>query len=91
MRVRVYLTTNGDCNRFCETVRGFGGKGELVSENGKYRVSAASLMGCLMASAEWGDVIYFESDEDRWTELEEWIADTADDAANIHADNPFDI
>lgn len=83
MRVRIYLETNGDCNRFCETVRGFGGKGELVNESGRYRVSA-SLMGCLMASAEWGGVIYFESNEDRYSELEEWIAVEANDAANIH-------
>jgi phosphotransferase system HPr-like phosphotransfer protein len=84
MRVRIYLDTNSACNRFCETVRGFGGKGELVNESGRYRVSAASLMGCLMASAEWGGVIYFESEEDRYTELEEWIADTADDNISIH-------
>ena len=84
MRVRIYLDTNTSCNRFCETVRSFGGAGELVNEDGRYRVSAASLMGCLMASAEWGGVIYFESKEDRYTELAEWIADTADDAVNIH-------
>lgn len=84
MRVRIYLDTNSACNRFCETVRGFGGKGELVNESGRYRVSAASLMGCLMASAEWGGVIYFESNEDRYSELEEWIANTADDNISIH-------
>lgn len=84
MRVRIYLTTNGDCNKFCETVRGFGGKGELVSDNGRYRVSAASLMGCLMASAEWNGVIWYEDEDDHYSELADWIAETADDAVNIH-------
>lgn len=84
MRVRVYLDTNSSCNRFCETVRSLEGKGELVNESGCYRVSAVSLVGCLMASVEWGGVIYFESEEDRYTELEEWIADTANDNASIH-------
>lgn len=85
MRVRIYLDTNGDCNKFCETVRSFGGKGELVNENGRYRVSAASLMGCLMASAEWGGVIWYEDEEDHYNELADWIADTADDNASIHS------
>lgn len=84
MRVRVYLDTNNSCNRFCETVRSLGGKGEFVNESGCYRVSAVNLVGCLMTSTEWGRVIYFESEEDYYIELSEWIAETADDAANIH-------
>jgi len=84
MRVRIYLTTNKDCVSFCDTVKSLGINGELVNENGRYRVSAASLMGCLMASAEWGDTIYFECEEDKYSEFEPWIAVEADDAANIH-------
>lgn len=84
MRVRVYLDTNNSCNRFCETVRSLEGKGELVNKSGRYRVSAVSLVGCLITFAEWGGVIYFESEEDYYIELSEWITDIADDNASIH-------
>jgi hypothetical protein len=37
-----------------------------------------------MASAEWGDEVWIESDEDYYFLLDKWIVNEADDAANIH-------
>lgn len=86
MRNRIYLTGQNDCLAFCNTVNGLDGRIELVDGTGRYRVNAKSIMGCMLASAEWSDEIWVETDPDHdyYEQLHEWIADTADDNVSIH-------
>ncbi len=87
MRNRIYLTGEKDCIAFCNRVNGCLGRIELVDGTGRYRVNAKSVLGCLMASAEWSkDGIWIETDpeNDYYEQLHEWIADTADDNVSIH-------
>lgn len=84
MRNRIYLTGEKDCIGFCNAASFVDGRVDLVDGTGAYRINAKSILGCLMASREWGNEIYVESKEDLYGVFSEWIADTADDAANIH-------
>lgn len=84
MRNRVYLVGNNDCIAFCNVANKFSDRIELVDRSGRYRVNAKSVLGCLMASGEWGEEIWVESDADLYEDFKEWIAIDADDAANIH-------
>ena len=86
MRYRVYLTGQNDCIAFCNAVNQLKGRIELVDGSGRYRINARSVLGCLMASAEWGNKIYIETDpeNDCYFALQNWIEEAADDAANIH-------
>ena len=84
MRNRIYLIGSQDCLDFCNAANERGERVDLVDGTGRYRINAKSIMGCLMASREWGDEVYIESEADLYDYFHEWIADTADDAANIH-------
>lgn len=84
MRNRIYLGTQGTCVEFCNKACSLNGDITLVDGTGRYRVNAKSILGCLVASAEWGDEIWVEADNDYYSELSSWIIDQADDAANIH-------
>lgn len=84
MKNRIFLGTEKSCLEFCNTVCNLEGNVSLVNSNGKYRVNAKSILGCLMVSAEWGDEVYVEADNDYYSALSKWIVDAADDAANIH-------
>lgn len=84
MRNRIYLGTERSCIEFCNVVGNLEGNISLVNHDGKYRVNAKSILGCLMVSAEWGDEVWIESDEDYYFLLDKWIVNEADDAANIH-------
>ncbi len=84
MRNRIFLGTERSCIKFCNTVCNIEGNVSLVNYNGKYRVNAKSILGCLMASAEWGDEVWVEAEKDCYSALQEWIVDAAEDAANIH-------
>lgn len=84
MRNRIYLGTQHDCMEFCNVASNLEGTISLVNENGNYRINAKSILGCLMVSSEWGDVVYIEADNDYYSIFEKWIVNQADDAANIH-------
>lgn len=84
MRNRIYLGTQSTCVEFCNKACSLSGDIILTDETGKYRVNAKSILGCLVASADWGDTIWVESENDYYSDFEKWIIDQADDAANIH-------
>lgn len=84
MRNRIYLGTQASCLEFCNVVCRLSGNVALVNGDGKYRVNAKSILGCLMASAEWGDEVWVESDNDYYSALEKWIINDAEDGAYIH-------
>lgn len=83
MRNRIYLTGESDCLAFCNLVNKFEDSVELVNGDGRYRVNAKSVLGCLMASSEWKE-IWVECDGEHYFDLREWIADAADDNVSIH-------
>lgn len=85
MRNRIYLIGEKDCIAFCNRVNECQGRVELVDGTGRYRVNAKSILGCLLASGEWGgDGIWLESETDIYSLVDEWIADAADDNVSIH-------
>lgn len=78
------MTTETDCVNFCNAACLVDGRVDLVSGDGKYRVNAKSILGCLMASADWGNSIFLETDEDLYGVFNTWIADAVDDNISIH-------
>lgn len=86
MRVRIYLDKYSDVQNFCNVlnIKALPYKTELVSGDGRYRVNAKSFLGCLLAHTEWGGDIWFESDEDLYSTIEEWINIENGDGNFIH-------
>ena len=86
MKNRIYLGTEADCMEFCNVASNLPGNISLVNEDGRYRVNAKSILGCLMVSAEWGDIVYVETDaeNDYYSAFEKWIINQADDGAFVH-------
>lgn len=41
-------------------------------------------MGCMLASAEWGDDVWVESDAEIYSAFEKWINSEAEDGNYIH-------
>jgi hypothetical protein len=85
MRVRLYLTGYNETKEFCRTLNmnDFTGKAKLINGRGD-QVDARSLLGCILAHMEWGDDIWFESDEDLYTLIEPWINVENGDGNYIH-------
>lgn len=71
MRNKIYLTGEKDCIAFCNRVNECLGRIELVDGTGRYRVNAKSILGCLLASREWGDEIWLESETDIYSLVDE--------------------
>lgn len=84
MRCKIFLTGQRDCLDFCQKAQNFDKEIFLISKNGKYRVNAKSIMGCMLASAEWGDDIWVECESDLYTAFEKWIDEAADDGNFVH-------
>lgn len=84
MKYKILLTGQKDCIEFCEKASTLTEDIKLISEKKNYCVNAKSIMGCMLASAEWGDDIYVVSDGDYYTAFEKWIDETADDGNYIH-------
>lgn len=73
MRYKIKLLGQRDCLDFCQKAQNIVGKVSLVSRGGKYRVNAKSIMGCMLASAEWGDDVWVESEVEIYSAFEKWI------------------
>jgi phosphotransferase system HPr-like phosphotransfer protein len=84
MRNKLILTGQRDCLEFCNKANKYGAEISLMTSDGKYKVNAKSIMGCMLASAEWGDDIWVVSDADLYTAFESWIDESADDGNFIH-------
>lgn len=84
MKYRIFLGTQSDCIAFCDAANNCNRDVFLTHSNGKYRINAKSILGCLMASAEWGDDVWIETEEEAYWLFDKWILNQADDAANIH-------
>lgn len=84
MRCKAILVGLDAVRAFCNRANEITGEVSLVTGDGKYRVNGKSIMGCLMAEAEWGDDIWIETDGDNYFHFEDWIETAANDAANIH-------
>lgn len=84
MRYKIELLGQRDCLDFCQKAQNFEGEVSLISQGGKYRVNAKSIMGCMLASAEWGDDVWVESDAEIYSAFEKWINSEAEDGNYIH-------
>ena len=84
MKYRIYIGTQSSCIEFCDAANHCSKDVYLTHQNGKYKINAKSILGCLMASAEWGEDIWIETDEEAYWLFDKWIVQQADDAANIH-------
>lgn len=84
MRNKILLTGQKDCLAFCNKANEYAAEISLKTSDGKYSVNAKSIMGCMLASAEWGDDIWVESDADLYTAFERWIDNEAEDGNYIH-------
>ena len=73
MRYKIELLGQRDCLDFCQKAQNIVGEVSLISRGGKYRVNAKSIMGCMLASAEWGDDIWVESGAKIYSVFEKWI------------------
>lgn len=73
MRYKIELLGQRDCLDFCQKAQNIVGEVSLVSRGGKYRVNAKSIMGCMLASAEWGDDVWVESGAEIYSAFEKWI------------------
>lgn len=73
MRYKIELLGQRDCLDFCQKAQNIVGEVSLVSRGGKYRVNAKSIMGCMLASAEWGDDVWVESEVEIYSAFEKWI------------------
>ena len=85
MRVKIYLTGYEETKEFCKTLNmsNFEGSMKLVNDIGD-KVNARSFLGCLLAHTEWGDNVWFESDEDVYSIIEPWINIENGDGNFIH-------
>ena len=84
MKYKVLLTGQKDCIDFCNKAMSLEGDVELISMRKNYRVNAKSIMGCMLASAEWGDDIWVVSNGDYYSAFEKWIDEAAEDGNYIH-------
>lgn len=84
MRCKINLLGQNDCINFCNAAMSITGDASLITKNGKYRVNAKSLLGCMLAISEWGDDVWLETDSDHYTKFEPWIETAAEDGAFIH-------
>ena len=84
MRYKIELLGQRDCLDFCQKAQSIVGEVSLISHGGKYRVNAKSIMGCMLASAEWGNDVWVESDTEIYSTFEKWINTEADDGNFIH-------
>lgn len=84
MRYKIELLGQRDCLDFCQKAQNITEEVSLISQGGKYRVNAKSIMGCMLASAEWGNDVWVESDAEIYSIFEKWINTEADDGNFIH-------
>ena len=84
MRYKIELLGQRDCLDFGQKAQNIVGEVSLISQGGKYRVNAKSIMGCMLASAEWGDDVWIESDAEIYSAFEKWINSEAEDGNYIH-------
>lgn len=84
MRYKVELLGQKDCLDFCQKAQNIAGEVSLISQDGKYRVNAKSIMSCILASAEWGDDVWVESEVEIYFVFKKWINDEVKDGNFIH-------
>lgn len=84
MRYKVELLGQRDCVNFCQKAQDIEADVSLITKNGTYRVSAKSIMGCMLACSEWGDDVWVESDAEIYSIFEKWINTEAGDGNFIH-------
>lgn len=84
MVAKIDLITNSDINEFCFAASKVNGDVIIRTKNGKYKVNAKSIMGCLLAAAEWEGDTWVETEGDTYTHFEKWINTAAGDANFIH-------
>ena len=84
MRYKVELLGQKDCLDFCQKAQNITGEVSLISQGGKYRVHAKSIMSCMLASAEWGDDVWVESEVEIYFIFKKWINDEVKDGNFIH-------
>lgn len=81
---RIRLDGLSDVRDFLNIVNGLDGRIELCNLPKNYRINAKSQLGVLMASSEWGDNIWIDSDKDIYSKIERFIVIADDDNATIH-------
>ena len=84
MRYKIELLGQKDCLDFFYISQNIVGEVSLISQGGKYRVNAKSIMSCMLASSEWGNDVWVESDAEIYFTFEKWINSEAEDGNFIH-------
>lgn len=74
MRNRVDLETLTDVKNFCAAAAQVDGEVYLVDGKHKYKVSAKSIIGTMLAFTEW-DSTWVESEIDCYQKLKQWIVE----------------
>lgn len=74
MRVRVELETLTDIKDFCTVISNVPNDVYLADDSQKFKISAKSILGLMLAKIEWSDGIYCECEEDIYNLIEKWVA-----------------
>lgn len=74
MRVRVELETLTDIKDFCAVISKVPNDVYLADDSQKFKISAKSILGLMLAKIEWSDGIYCECEEDIYNLVEKWVA-----------------
>lgn len=74
MRVRVELETLTDIKDFCAAISKIPNDVYLADDSQKFKISAKSILGLMLAKIEWSDGIYCECEEDIYNLIEKWVA-----------------
>ena len=74
MRVRVELETLTDIKDFCAVISKVPNDVYLADDSQKFKISAKSILGLMLAKIEWSDGIYCECEEDIYNLIEKWVA-----------------
>ena len=74
MRVRIELETLTDIKDFCAAISNVPNDVYLADDSQKFKISAKSILGLMLAKIEWSEGIYCECEEDIYTLIEKWVA-----------------
>lgn len=84
MRNKICLLGMKDIRDFLNIIGDIDAKIEIYNPVTGYRISAKSLLGLTMATTEWGENTWIESDKDIYEIIKRFIVISDNDCANIH-------
>lgn len=81
---KINLIGTNDIKNFVKICENIKGKVELIHAKEGYRINAKSYLGVLLASSEWGDEVWVDSEEDIYSDIESFIEIGVGDGAFVH-------